>query len=126
MLRCYTPSRADAAAIDEMLAVEELVFPFAGAEVLPLREVHVCRVGIGLCDHPLHLAIVGTFESERGRRRSVSPVQPTDLGAASGVSGASQETSVWRDTFDWSAIKLECSRTRPVLLSHKTVSHTAI
>ena len=92
-----------------MLAVEELVFPFAGAEVLPLREVYVCRVGIGLCDHPLHLAIVGTFESERGRRRSVSPVQPTDLGAASGVSGASQETSVWRDTFDWSAIKLECS-----------------
>ena len=37
---CYKPSRAAAAAIDEVLAVEELVFPFDGADVLPLREVH--------------------------------------------------------------------------------------
>ena len=65
--------------IDEILAVEEQIFPFAGAEVLPLREVHVCRVGIGLCNHPLHLAAVGTFGSEQERRQSVSPVQSTDL-----------------------------------------------
>ena len=74
MLRFYTPGRADEAAIDEVL-----VFPFAGAEVLPLREVHVCRVGIGLCNHPRHLATGGTFESERDRRQSVSPVQSTNL-----------------------------------------------
>ena len=79
MLRFYTPGRADEVAIDEVLAVEELVFPFAGAEVLPLREVHVCRVGIGLCNHPRHLATGGTFGSERDRRQSVSPVQSTDL-----------------------------------------------
>ena len=69
MLRFYTLGRADEAVIDEILSVEEQIFPFAGAEVLPLREVHVCRVGIGLCNHPLYLAAVGTFGSERGRRR---------------------------------------------------------
>ena len=42
MLRCYTPSRADAAAIDEVLAAEEQFFPFDGDDVLSLREVHVC------------------------------------------------------------------------------------
>ena len=33
MLRCYTLGRADEAAIDEVLAVEEQVFPFNGALV---------------------------------------------------------------------------------------------
>ena len=51
-------------------------------------------LGIGLCSHPLHLATVGTFESERGRRRWVSPVQSTDLVPASVVSGASQKRNV--------------------------------
>ena len=36
MLRFYTLGRTDEAAYDEVLAVEELVFPFDGAEVLPL------------------------------------------------------------------------------------------
>ena len=36
MLRFYTLGRADEAAIDEVLAVEEPVFPFDGAEMLPL------------------------------------------------------------------------------------------
>ena len=39
---------------------------------------------------------------------------------------ASQKTSVWRDTFEGCAVKPGCARNRPVLLSHKTVSHVAI
>ena len=42
MLRFYTLGRADEAAIDEVLAVEEYVFPFDGADVLQQREVHAC------------------------------------------------------------------------------------
>ena len=42
ILRCYTLGHADEVAIDDVLAVEEQVFPFDGADVLPLREVHVC------------------------------------------------------------------------------------
>ena len=42
MLRCYTLGPADEAAIDELLAVEEQVSPFDGADMLQLREVHVC------------------------------------------------------------------------------------
>ena len=42
MLRCYTLGPADEAAIDEVLAVEEHVSPLDGADVLQLREVHVC------------------------------------------------------------------------------------
>ena len=42
MLRCYTLGRADEAAIDEVLAVEEQVFPFHGANMLQLRAVHAC------------------------------------------------------------------------------------
>ena len=53
--------------IDEILAVEEQIFPFAGAEVLPLREVHVCRVGIGLCNHPLYLAAAAVSRASQKR-----------------------------------------------------------
>ena len=42
MLRCYTLGRADEAGIDEVLAVEEQVFPFNGANMLQLRAVHAC------------------------------------------------------------------------------------
>ena len=42
MLRCYTLGRADEAAIDEVLAVEEQVFPFNRANMLQLRAVHAC------------------------------------------------------------------------------------
>ena len=56
MLRCYTLGRADEAAIDEVLAVEEQVFPFNGAigvcTSLPTTPHLVvgrsaCRVGVG-------------------------------------------------------------------------------
>ena len=42
MLPCYSLGRADKAAIDELPAVEEQVSPFDGADVLQLREAHVC------------------------------------------------------------------------------------
>ena len=83
-------------------------------------------LGIGLCSHPLHLATVGTFESERGRRRWVSPVHSTDL-----VPPAVSPGRLKKGAFDETLSRGPVSgpkpyRNRPILLSHKTVYHTAI
>ena len=64
--------------------------------------------------------------SERGRRRSVSPVQSTDL-----VPPASFPRRLKKGAFDETLSRgpvsgLPPHRNRPVLLSHKTVYHTAI
>ena len=67
------------------------------------------------------------FESERGRRRSVAPVQSTDL-----VPPASSPGCLKKGAFDETLstepllLGLNPHRNRPVFLSHKTVSHTAI